>query len=259
MRASLRWYQYTLRTLLLATFVCTILLSCFTAIRQQARRQHDAAAVFYEMGLEVVYDYQSSLFTPPEWLRELLGDDFFYNVVEVDFDLRNNDVTDHDERKALVYLEALPHLRTLYAKDRDDAFLECLARLKIHLADLHLAFGGDRVTSRGLQHLRAMPTESLHVMCGVTDEDMKFFDGLVTLKALEICDIVTEKGLEYLKDLPHLESLDLGPSDVTNAGLEYLKGLRSLRSLRFYRGEVTDEAVNELRQALPNCRVDILP
>ena len=44
-------------------------------------------------------------------------------------------------------------------------------------------------------------------------------------------------------------------AQVTDAGLVHLKGLKNLRELRLYGSEVTEEGADDLRQALPNCRI----
>ena len=49
--------------------------------------------------------------------------------------------------------------------------------------------------------------------------------------------------------------LDLLGTEVTDAGLEHLKGLSELQSLDIHNTKVTDEGVKKLRQALPNCDI----
>ena len=54
---------------------------------QRARRQKEAVEEIKQLGLTVSYDYHvlSGVRAPssPKWLRNLLGDDFFTNVVSV--------------------------------------------------------------------------------------------------------------------------------------------------------------------------------
>jgi hypothetical protein len=42
---------------------------------------------------------------------------------------------------------------------------------------------------------------------------------------------------------------------VNDAGLEHLKGLTNLRTLNLTETKVTDHGVNKLRQALPKCDI----
>ncbi len=66
---------------------------------------------------------------------------------------------------------------------------------------------------------------------------------------------VTDAGLEHLKGLTSLQTLDLGDTFVSDAGLEHLKGLTSLQNLSLWDTKVTDEGVKKLQQALPNCEI----
>jgi hypothetical protein len=47
----------------------------------------------------------------------------------------------------------------------------------------------------------------------------------------------------------------LDNTDITNAGLEHLKGLPNLRSLNLHKTKVTEEGLRQLREALPKCRI----
>ena len=66
--SELRWYQYTLRTLMLATLLACIGMSWVGVKIREARRQKQAVEAIKKSGGAVLYDYE---------------DDFFGNVVEV--------------------------------------------------------------------------------------------------------------------------------------------------------------------------------
>jgi hypothetical protein len=66
---------------------------------------------------------------------------------------------------------------------------------------------------------------------------------------------VTDAGLEHLKGLTQLQTLDLIDTQVTDGGLKHLKGLMQLRRLLLKGTRVTKEGVKTLQQALPNCRI----
>ena len=68
---------------------------------------------------------------------------------------------------------------------------------------------------------------------------------------------MTDAGLEHLKGLSNLRSLDLSNTGVTDAGLEHLKGLKSLRSLDLRHTKVSDEGVSRLQEALPDCKIEM--
>jgi hypothetical protein len=58
-----------------------------------------------------------------------------------------------------------------------------------------------------------------------------------------------------LQGLTALDTLRLQLPQLTDAGLEYLTRLISLRKLDLRFTQVTDDGANELRKALPDCRV----
>src|ERR1035437_906240 len=66
---------------------------------------------------------------------------------------------------------------------------------------------------------------------------------------------VTDVGLEHLKGLDQLQTLNLSKTKVTDAGLEQLKGLNQLRTLNLINTKVTDEGVKYLQEGLPKCSI----
>ena len=86
----LRWYQFSLRSLLLFVFACSLAFGWLGVKMQRAREQKQAVEAIEKLGGSVAYDYQydasGSWITGakppgPTWLREILGDDLFANVV----------------------------------------------------------------------------------------------------------------------------------------------------------------------------------
>jgi hypothetical protein len=67
---------------------------------------------------------------------------------------------------------------------------------------------------------------------------------------------LTDAGLERIKDMRRLETLELTGTEITDAGLEHLKGLPNLRQLWLADTRVTKEGVKHLQQALPNCNIE---
>ena len=64
-----------------------------------------------------------------------------------------------------------------------------------------------------------------------------------------------DTGLEHLKALTELQSLNLDGTNVTDAGLEHLTGLTELYVLSLRNTNVTEDGLNKLRLALPNCDI----
>ena len=72
----------------------------------------------------------------------------------------------------------------------------------------------------------------------VTDAGLEHLKGLPQLQTLNLWQTkVTDAGLVYLKGLTKLHLLDLQCSEVTDAGLEHLKGLTELQTLNLWRDQ----------------------
>jgi internalin A len=281
-----RWYQYSLRTLLIVVTLFALACSWFAVNLGQARRQREAVEAIVRLGGGVTYDYElrrdlamtrqipggriefgyesdlSGMPIPKEpswplWLRKLLGDDFFNNVVKVRVE---NDA-------AMVHLARLPHLRKLetYGEGITDAGMEKLEgmlqleQLNCHgietitddglisLADLpslrYLLLASQRVSDTGVERIaRLVQLRRLTLSSGkITDEGVKHLAHLTNLKELDLSSQhVTDKGLQYIVKLSQLEKLDLQNASVTDAGLETLTSLPQLRSLHLIRTKVSD-------------------
>jgi len=128
-----RWYQYSLRTLLIVVTLAGCGFGWLGVKMREAREQRAAVDAIKKLGGYVVYDYESDSrgvrvpnATPPgpAWLRSILGDDCFRTVTEV-------------------------NLNT----DPADADLECLRGFTSRVA---LGLGGERVTDAALEHLKGM-------------------------------------------------------------------------------------------------------
>jgi hypothetical protein len=90
----------------------------------------------------------------------------------------------------------------------------------------------------------------------VTDVGLEYLKGLTDLQSLDLTETqVTDAGLVHLKGLTRLQRLYLVGTLVTNAGLIHLKGLTQLESLDLRRTNVTDAGVKKLQRALPNCEI----
>jgi len=75
----------------------------------------------------------------------------------------------------------------------------------------------------------------------VTDAGLEHLKELTKLKALYLSNTqVTDAGLEHLKELTNLEWLDLSNTHVTDAGLQHLKGLTNLTEFDLCNPKLTD-------------------
>ena len=231
-----RWYQFSLRTLLLLVAIVAVGCGWLGRKIEQKRQERAAVQVIRALGAEVYYDYQVvGRGQPPRepdgprWLRDLLGDDFLAHVDAVE-------LPQQGAGAVLANLKSLTRLRVLNASGDEltDASLVPLNELT-ELQELGL-WGADNVTDRGIANLR----------------------GLHQLRKLHLCRAhLTDAGLENLDGLNQLEELDLTYTKIAGDGLRHLKGLTLLKVLNLSQTDVGDAAVVQIKSLPRLVRLDL--
>jgi len=271
-----RWFQFSLRTLLLVITAFAVWLGWRVKL---AREQEAAVEAIQALGGSLIYRYQEEdpayrgANNPyPVWLTEFVGEEYLLSVAGVY--LEGDDVGDSALLRIADHLQRLPDLRWLELRDTqvtDDGLvhvrnLRTLERLYIrtseeddaapiqitdaglqHLEDLFrlksLTIANGPVTGAGLRHLnRLSKLETIDLRrTQVSDEALAQLRSHRQLKELILWHTpVTDAGLVHLRDLTNLESLFLWDNDVTDTGLENLKELKALRELDLSGTNVTD-------------------
>jgi hypothetical protein len=275
-----RWFQFSLRTLMIVVTVFAIVGGWFGAKMARARRQQATVEAVRKSVGWVGYKYQVGPFgqlipnaTPPNpaWLRKMLGDDFFADVISVGVNTdRGAEILTQFDRLQFARLE-------LYVTDAGMEHVAGLSQLQ------GLDLGSSEVTDAGLHHIQRLSgLRRLTLPPRVTDAGMRYLADLGQLQVLLVVGkSVTDAGLEHLKGLRQLETLNVGLNPVTGCGLarlnqlrvlylgyapitdDDLEKLRELKNLQrmdlrpgAYGGiRFTKEGVAKLRQALPNCNI----
>jgi len=187
-KPRLRWFQFSLRTLLVFVTLCAIPCSWLAVKMRQAERQRAAATAIEKLGGYVVW-------SEPSGPACLLGDDFSKQIEAVYWS----------------------------GKQVTDAGLENLKGLT-QLQGLNL--GGTKVTDTGLENLKGLNQLQWLSLGGtkVTDAGLENLEGLNQLESLNI-DVteITDAGLEHLKGLKQLQELWLVFTKVTDAGVKKLR------------------------------------
>jgi len=126
-KSKRRWFQYSLRTLLVLVLVVSLPCSWLAVKIRQKEKERQAVEEIENLGGIVFYDYQyqGTEAPGPAWMRKLLGDDFFSDVVSVDL---------------------------VDCKVTDDGFQHLEG--STNLWSLHLS--GTQLTDEGLQHLTGL-------------------------------------------------------------------------------------------------------
>ncbi|HVX11575.1 MAG TPA: HEAT repeat domain-containing protein [Pirellulales bacterium] len=152
-----------------------------------------------------------------------------------------------------------------------------------HLANLNrlkwVTIEGTKITDAGLRHLRGLESleevsfspaqvslacltqfpRLLRIMetpASVTDADLKSLAGLKRLKTLTLSHVsITDNGMASIGALTWLESLFLNDLPISDVGLRRLSSLTSLRLLSLRRIRVSQQAVEALKNSLPELTI----
>lgn len=204
-----RWFQFSLRTLMIFTLICAIPCAWLGRKIERKRNERDAVAVILKLGGIVMYEYQTMPGAPPRqppgptWLRSLLGEKFFS---EVDFvALQHLSEPKPDRRAELNQIYGT----NLNGKNVAEAAMERLEGLT------------------RLHHLYLTNSE-------VSDGDLVGLEELTELQTLDLSGTkITDAGLNHLKRLTQLDTLWLSQQIITDAGVaELQKALPNLKIIR---------------------------
>jgi Leucine-rich repeat (LRR) protein len=115
----------------------------------------------------------------------------------------------------------------------------------LNVSSLVKTADADRRVLEPISHLTGLQILCLH-KTGVTDKGMEYLKELRSLRALELYgERIGVSGLAALKDLPALEYLDLN-TDVTDADLKQVAQLSNLRWLRMVTENLWGQGLAEL-------------
>jgi Leucine Rich repeat len=193
-----RWFQFSLRTLMIFTVVCAVSAGWLGKRIEQKRNERVAVEAIVRLGGRVAYDYERDSAKPhgPEWLRGLLGEDFFTRIVGVDL-CGCATLTD----AGLVNVKGMTELQTLnlFFTTTGDAGVENV---------------------RGLSLLQSLDLSETQV----TDAGLERLEGLTRLEELRLGKTnITDARLVHLKGLGQLRTLYLWDTRVTDAGIKDLQ------------------------------------
>lgn len=246
-----RWFSLSLRVALVLILAVAAWLAWVT---NRARAQRRALAQVKALGGLVYYDYQypnpdvrnakwGATSPGPAWLRRWIGEEYFREVVEVDFISEQKPVSDSE----LAIVRSFPRLRHLNVISREItvAGLEVLDDLP-ELRTLWLK--SSRISDAGLVHLRRLPKLRELVIyfqrgelpkAPLSDTTLSYLEGLVHLRHLCISNAggITDAGLAHLKGLHELRWLELAHSQIKGPGLANLKRIEK----RFLYGSRVDD------------------
>jgi len=137
--------------------------------------------------------------------------------------------------------------------DSDFAIIESFPNVKM------LKVSSGKITDAGmtsvgkLTHLQELWLTSVPV----TDSGLAPLTGLAERQKIILQGIpISDQGLAHLKNMKTLKLLHLGGcGGIADQSIEHLQSLKSLESLHLERTKVTPAGLEQLRKALPGCRV----
>lgn len=200
----LRWFQFSLRTLLILMVICGVACALVMKRVERKRREREIVAAMEKLGACVEYDYQldanRNLKWPavppgPAWLRRLLGENFFCEVESVSLKCRKANDADIEPLEGLTEL----HVLDLQSTNITNAGL---ARIKGLVQLRGLSLIDTRITDAGLANLS-----------GLAHLEVIFLEGTK----------ITDAGLDSLLGLKHLEMIDILETEVSEKGEEKIR------------------------------------
>jgi hypothetical protein len=186
-KTTRRWFQFSLRTLLVMVLVAGAGLGLLGRQAQRIWRRERAVAQLHRIGARVG-------FQQPGWPARLLG---FEVGPLVAVDLRGTHVTD----------DGLKHLRGITGPGR-------------------LWLGGTQITDAGLEHLAGLDSLYRLDLerTKITDAGLRYLRGLKSLEDLSLRGTqVSDAGLGHLEEVASLKFLDLAGTRVTPEGVKRLR------------------------------------
>jgi hypothetical protein len=230
-RLNRRWFQFSLKTLLVVTTVAGFGLGYIAYERRLAHRQREIKADLAKQKINVL-----GFTSPrPDWLKGILGDDTAGRARSVV--IRDGLAPRSPAALAQVAsnLQELPSAVSLIVEDPrfDDESLGHFREVT-HLQYVWL--NKTQVTDDGVQHLRK----------------------LKSLKQLNIMATrLSNAGLAELARHQDLETLGLGGTSVTDAGLHELKSLKKLQFLSLMNTRIGDDGLKELQSFPALVEIDL--
>jgi hypothetical protein len=271
-----RWFRFSLRMLLVVVTVLCVWLGFKV---NAARRQKEAVELILKAGGTITYDYQwvsspngqkvfdaKALPPGPNWLHELIGDEFFRNAASV---FLQDGVIDESDFSHLSGLDTLTEIllcnvrivsrNTGLRRPIQDSDLGTLGQLtQLRSVDL----GNVEIKGFGLasfMHLKELRNFRLgfnHAYQPAAPA-LEQIGKITTLQTLYLNGFhIDNDELLQLRNLTNLKILSLADTDISDAGLPYLTGFTKLTHLFLHRDPVTANKVRELQKSLPNTRIE---
>lgn len=251
-------FRFSMATLLVIVTVVAVWLA---RTSNSAREQEAAVKEVEKREGDIQFD---SKFNVPEWLRNVVGEEYFRRVKVVGFATNHGRKSGSTEPKAtdenLRMLESLTDVETLelsHSEEVTDVGLVHLKPLK-NLSTLYLHRTG--VRGPGLVHIAQLPKlKAIRLSHSeLEDSGLEYLGSMSRLTSARLDHTkITDAGLSDLVKATQLETLTLRNTSIGDAGLRQLEQLKRLAFLDVAGTGVTADGVEHFKQALPGCRLAV--
>jgi hypothetical protein len=227
-----RWYQWSLRALLVAVFALSIPLGMIAWERERCARGHALIAAIEDCGGHAGYRavakrrlyfsivHEKDIPRRAPWLEWLCGDNSFEAHTAVEMD---------------------------YAYEFNEGLMNSSQRR--NRSDYSILFTKKPTLDELLPQLRRLPNLQVVVLHQIGNEELRHLQRLNQLRCVDLDDApITDDGLVHLTGLPHLEILKLNGTKITDDGLAKLKGISQLRDLQLVDTQITTKSLNHLAE-----------
>jgi len=230
-----RWWQFSLRSLLIACALIAIACGTFVG---RIRTQRQAVGEIRQLGGQVTYEANWLGRVLPESIQKRLGEDACGNVVSVELQYRTIDrrmvtLKGGELDKAVDVISRLPHVSrlSLHTLDLSDDDLGRLAPLRNRIEELYI---------NELFHFKLKGSK------------LECFAGWTQLRSLEVLSEVNESlNLEPLASLPNLARLGIGGGTLNEKAFKDIAKLKSLQTLYLFQCGFDGECLRHLQKS-PN-------
>lgn len=175
-----------------------------------------------------------------------------------------------EQFKSIENLQGLYQL-VLHNTTITDEMLINIAKIKT-LREINL--WNTQITNKGLKIIGTMESlEGLQIgATDISDEGLKFISGLKNLRLLSLTTSnrmkggqvgtassdnpnITDKGIEYIKDLSKLKYLDISATNVTDSSVDTLSQMKQLERLGITNTKITKLGLSKLTKELESCNI----
>ena len=253
-RMARRRFQYSLRSLLIATTVFALILGLLCAGLQRITRQQRALIHIADNGGFLRYYIK-----PENWVQRYNVDPFQKVVF---FEIRSDSaipaiLDSADEFPDLVSVNIWPGvsdagLRRAGEFDRFPGF-DGFSLVDAQITDAGMEF---------LSKCTRLKCLSINGANHITDNGLKYFTDLPNLNDLWLISTrgkvtlpITDAGLAHVGRMTNLKRLWLLNLPITDAGLAHVQNLQNLERLTVHSLTITEQGLIELGRSLPECLI----